>query len=311
MPKNNVADPITDQEIAFARLVLSGTMTDRRAAEAVGLNPDTAAYTKAKPRVRAYMLEHRAAVQQKLVEQETEQVRRVQLGRDQILGRLWEIANLSPEMTRGSITGQVKALSMIMAIEGLVPDVPSARRLRAEQTRPSACPLRKYTPALGVASSRQNLGPRAAHPRSLSSRKLAPSPNPLPVGMRRRHTSRLQLLSLTPHLIPATRPLPTAFTLRKRCSLLPRTPESPSRYQKTSLPGADDLSTQNIQNNQILSNFTKPDLPFWGPGDEPEALAPAGTPVRPNLVPKGRPESSPGRQSWERFEKTNQSRRDG
>jgi hypothetical protein len=60
MPKNPVTDPITDQEIAFARLILSGTMNDRRAAEAVGLNPETAAYTKAKPRVRAYMMEHRA-----------------------------------------------------------------------------------------------------------------------------------------------------------------------------------------------------------------------------------------------------------
>ena len=58
MPKNQVSDPITDQEIAFARLILSGTMTDRSAAETAGLNPDTAAYTKAKPRVRAYMLEH-------------------------------------------------------------------------------------------------------------------------------------------------------------------------------------------------------------------------------------------------------------
>ena len=55
MPKNTVNDPITDQEMAFALLIMSGTMNDRRAAEAVGLNPDTAAYTKAKPRVRAYM----------------------------------------------------------------------------------------------------------------------------------------------------------------------------------------------------------------------------------------------------------------
>ena len=70
MPKNNVSDPITDQEIAFARLVLSGAMTDRRAAETVGLNPDSAAYTKSKPRVRAFMLEHRAAMQQQLVQQE-------------------------------------------------------------------------------------------------------------------------------------------------------------------------------------------------------------------------------------------------
>ena len=76
MPKNKVSDPITDQEIAFARLVLSGAMTDRHAAEAVGLNPDSAAYTKSKPRVRAYMLEHRAAVQQQLVQQEADLSRR-------------------------------------------------------------------------------------------------------------------------------------------------------------------------------------------------------------------------------------------
>ena len=67
MPKNKASDPITDQEIAFAHLVLSGAMTDRQAAQAVGLNPDSAVYTKSKPHVRAYMLEHRAAVQQQPV----------------------------------------------------------------------------------------------------------------------------------------------------------------------------------------------------------------------------------------------------
>ena len=55
-PKIPVTDPITDQEMAFAHLIMSGTMNDRRAAEAVGLNPETAAYTKSKPRVRAYMM---------------------------------------------------------------------------------------------------------------------------------------------------------------------------------------------------------------------------------------------------------------
>jgi hypothetical protein len=122
MPKNKVSDPITDQEIAFARLVLSGAMTDRHAAEAVGLNPDSAAYTKSKPRVRDYMLEHRAAVQQQLVQQEAEGLHRLNLDRERVLDRLWEIANLSPEMTRGSITGQVKALSMIVAMQNFIPD---------------------------------------------------------------------------------------------------------------------------------------------------------------------------------------------
>jgi hypothetical protein len=137
MTKNNVSDPITDQEIAFARLVLSGTMTDRRAAEAAGLHSDSAAYTKSKPRVRAYMLEHRAAVQQQLVEQDTEELRRFKLSRDQILARLWEIANLDPERTRGSVSAQVKALSMIVAIEGLIPD----RRAVSAQNKPAPPPV--------------------------------------------------------------------------------------------------------------------------------------------------------------------------
>ena len=48
MPENIVTGSITDQEMAFAHLLLSETMTDRRAAAAVGLDPDTAAYTKAR-----------------------------------------------------------------------------------------------------------------------------------------------------------------------------------------------------------------------------------------------------------------------
>jgi hypothetical protein len=138
MPKNTVSDPITDQEMAFAHLILSGTMNDRRAAEAVGLNPDTAAYTKAKPRVRAYMIEHRAAVRERLVDQEAEGLRQLNLGRDQILARLWELANLSPEATRGSMAGQIKALSMIVAIEGLIPD----RRFSPSGTQPAAPPVK-------------------------------------------------------------------------------------------------------------------------------------------------------------------------
>ena len=144
MPKNQVTDLITDQEIAFARLILCGTMTDRAAAQAVGLNPDTAAYTKAKPRVRDYMIEHRATAQQQLVDQETDlsrcaadELRRKNQLRQKVLDRLWEIAALPAEVTRGSITGQVKAISMIMAIEGLIPD----RRAGSAQRNPVPPPV--------------------------------------------------------------------------------------------------------------------------------------------------------------------------
>jgi hypothetical protein len=143
MPKNKVSDPITDQEIAFARLVLSGAVTDRHAAEAVGLNPDSAAYTKSKPRVRDYMLQHRAAVQQQLVQQEADGLHRLNLDREKVLDRLWEIANLSPEMTRNSVTGQVKALSMIVAMQNFIPD----RRANSSEKKSAPAPAEIYASA--------------------------------------------------------------------------------------------------------------------------------------------------------------------
>jgi hypothetical protein len=112
-------------------------MTDRRAAEAAGLNPNTAAYTKSKPRVRAYLLEHSTAVRQQLVEQDVDEQNRLNQTRDRVLARLWEIANLAPEMTRGSMSGQVKALSLIAAIEGLIP----ARRAASAPNKPAPPPV--------------------------------------------------------------------------------------------------------------------------------------------------------------------------
>jgi hypothetical protein len=140
MPKNTVTDPITDQEINFAHLILSGTMNDRQAAETAGLNPETAAYTKSKPRVRDYMIQHRAAVEERLVAQEVEGLRKLNLGRDQIMAQLWKLATLSPEATRGSIAGQVKCISLIVAIEGLIPD----RRLAASQNQPATPAIRPF-----------------------------------------------------------------------------------------------------------------------------------------------------------------------
>jgi hypothetical protein len=169
MPKNTVSDPITDQEMAYAHLIMSGTMNDRSAAEAAGLNPDTAAYTKSKPRVRDYMSEHRAAVTEKLADQEAQGLRKLNLGRDQILNRLWELATLSHEVTRGAITGQIKALSMIIAIEGLIPD----RRLSQSATQPAAPRILEPEPTPDPA-------PKPANGQSFSSldRNKPPVANP-------------------------------------------------------------------------------------------------------------------------------------
>ena len=159
MPKNKFSDPITDQEIAFASLVVSGAMTDRRAAEAVGLNPDSAAYTKSNPR-------DRAAVQKQLVQQEAEGLRRLTPDREQVLARLWEIANLSPEVTRGSVTGQVKALSIIVAMENFIPD----RRAVSSEKKSAPAP----TAEIYASAWRRTQASTTIHPQ--------PSPTPAQEG---------------------------------------------------------------------------------------------------------------------------------
>jgi hypothetical protein len=138
MPQNIADDPIPGREMAFALLVISGTMTDREAAEEAGLDLDAASDILAKPRVRAFMLEHRARIKAKLGDQQAQELRQRNLVRDQTLARLWELANLSPEATRGSIAGQVKVMAMIVAIEGLIPD----RRQPQTKNQP-ATPLPK------------------------------------------------------------------------------------------------------------------------------------------------------------------------
>jgi hypothetical protein len=118
-----------------------------------------------------------------------EGLRKLNLGRDQILARLWELATLSHEATRGIIAGQIKALSMIVAIEGLIPD----RRLSPSATQPAAPPvkadiytaewLREQQHQSGVedpgdpvaAQKTQPAAPQVPHP------EHAPEPTPEPV----------------------------------------------------------------------------------------------------------------------------------
>ena len=93
------------------------------------------------------------------MDQEADGLRKLNLGRDQILTRLWELATLSHEATRGSIAGQIKALSMILAIEGLIPSGINARRLS-----PSADATRG--PARQTTNQQLCVAPRTAAPTS-------------------------------------------------------------------------------------------------------------------------------------------------
>jgi hypothetical protein len=138
MPKNKMTDPITDQEMEFARLVLFGKMTDTEAAEAAGLNPNSAGYIKGKPAVQTYMIQHRAAVERQLIEDDVELQRQRnqsrERSRERALARLWEIAEFSLEKSRGLGGIQIKAIALIADIEGFAPD----RRRGAPRTEPEA-----------------------------------------------------------------------------------------------------------------------------------------------------------------------------
>jgi hypothetical protein len=218
MPKNRVTDLITDQEITFARLVLSGTMTDRQAAEAAGLNPDTAAYTKSKPRVRAYMLEHSAAVREQLVEEDAGQQRRLHQSRDRLLARLWEIADLASEITRGSMSSQVKALSLIAAIEGHIPD----RRAAFAQNKPAA-PL--PTPDIYAAAWLREQQENGVPPADSARQQAAPEEGP----------------AVLPDLSPGSTPNSTVDLTRSTDSAGPSSP-SQTTSSVPRVPMADNFA---------------------------------------------------------------------
>jgi hypothetical protein len=157
-------------------------MTDPEAAKAAGLNPTTAACTKSKPRVRDYMLEHRNAVTEKLAGQEADGLRSLNLGRDQILARLWELANLKPEETRGSIAGQIKAMSMILALEGLLPD----RGLSARRAQPAPPP---FKPSIDhqAQATQPSQSVTAAEQQPAASQVPDPAPPPKPTTNSRKN----------------------------------------------------------------------------------------------------------------------------
>ena len=135
MPKGPVETPITDQEIAFAHLVLAGELTDREAAEAVRISPHQAAYVKAKPRVKEYMDQHRASVRAGLVQHEVEALAEFNIGREQILAKWWEFANIDPAKTGYNTTSQSKALDCLWDALGYK-DNPASETPRDEESEP-------------------------------------------------------------------------------------------------------------------------------------------------------------------------------
>jgi hypothetical protein len=95
-------------------------------------------------------------------QQELEEQQRLNQSRERVLTRLWAIADLDPERTRNSMSAQIKAISMIVAIEGLIPDRNTNRRAGATSTRPTAPPVHPQSAESTSDSSRDKEEPRAA-----------------------------------------------------------------------------------------------------------------------------------------------------
>jgi hypothetical protein len=140
MPRNQVSDLIKDNETAFAQRILSGAMTDGR-----------------------------AAMHERPVQQQTEELRRLNLNRKRVLDRLWEIANLDIELTRNSANAQIKALSMIIALDGLIPD----RRPGSAQNKSAQPPLNSEIDTARLREQQGTTDPIVASP--LSPAETSPS----------------------------------------------------------------------------------------------------------------------------------------
>jgi hypothetical protein len=84
-----------------------------RGRRGVGLDPGRAAYVKAKPRVKAYMDDHRASVRVGLVQHEVDTLVEFNIGREQLLAKWWEFANIDPKLTGYNTSGQSKALDSL------------------------------------------------------------------------------------------------------------------------------------------------------------------------------------------------------
>jgi hypothetical protein len=115
---------------------------------------------------------------------ETQQARHRTLSRERVLTRLWHIADLDIEKTRNSATAQMKALSMIVALEELLP----GRRAAAAEKKadPPTFPnvyqsawLREQN-ARNAAQASANTATNSPVQGAVTSEQVASVPDPVP-----------------------------------------------------------------------------------------------------------------------------------
>jgi hypothetical protein len=96
-------------------------------------------------------------------------------GRERILARLWEIADMDPERTRNSMSAQIKAIAMIVAIEGVIPD----RRAGSARSKSAPSPVSQPSSAGSSAGSSAPDSSESAFAKNLKpSGTTPPAPHP-------------------------------------------------------------------------------------------------------------------------------------
>ncbi len=127
--------------------------------------------------------------------QESEEQRRLNLGRERVLARLWEIADLDPDMTRNSMSAQIKALSMIVAIEGLIPDRNTNRRAGSAQNKSAPPPVDPQIDTAAWLREQQGKPPALSLAPTLPQTKMCLA---FPIPRPARRQARLRTLALPP-----------------------------------------------------------------------------------------------------------------
>jgi hypothetical protein len=103
-------------------------------------------------------------------------LRRLTAGRERLLARLWDLADMDPEKTRNSLSAQIKALSMIAAIEGLIPDRSMNRNMN-RSAGSALPPIQPQQPSPDLARDKDGSGDPDRPPSAAADAPLGPVPS--------------------------------------------------------------------------------------------------------------------------------------
>jgi len=108
---------LTEQEKTFIHLSMA--TGEEKAAATLGLQPDAVAKLKKSKPVQDYLKQYRHHFLREMARYELNRITRLPVSREDVVGRLLALALTPPEETKGTIDGQVEALSTISEILGL------------------------------------------------------------------------------------------------------------------------------------------------------------------------------------------------